>query len=280
MVKTKVGIVGYGFVGMATKEGLKDCETFLVDPKLSTTIQDLTDFNPKIVFVCVPTPMSDSGSIDSKILEETCQELSKKLPKTLIIVKSTVIPDIISKIVSGNSRIILNPEFLREKTACEDFINSKLIIFGGNQNACMEAKAFYKKNTLCKTKDYQFTTIEGASFIKYAINTFLSTKVIFFNELFNLMKKTHPQINWDDLKRIIQLDERIGNSHMDVPGHDGKFGYGGACFPKDTKAFLKYSEENNSVLKLLERVIEINNKIRSSYSDLDEREREQNVKFL
>ena len=280
MAKNKVGIVGYGFVGKATKDGLKNCDTFLVDPKLSTTINDLVLFNPKIVFICVPTPMSDNGSIDASILESTCQELSKKIPNALLIVKSTVIPNIIARIASENSKIILNPEFLREKTASEDFINSKLIIFGGDQKACENAKVFYEQNTYCKCKDYQFTTVEGASFIKYAINTFLASKVIFFNEFFNLIRKTNPEIEWDDLKKIIQLDERIGNSHMDVPGHDGRFGYGGACFPKDTKALLKYSEENNITLNLLERVIEINNKIRSSYTDLDEREKEQNVKFL
>ena len=80
MAKNKVGIVGYGFVGKATKDGLKNCDTFLVDPKLSTTINDLVLFNPKIVFICVPTPMSDNGSIDASILESTCQELSKKIP--------------------------------------------------------------------------------------------------------------------------------------------------------------------------------------------------------
>ena len=135
MAKNKVGIVGYGFVGKATKDGLKNCDTFLVDPKLSTTINDLVLFNPKIVFICVPTPMSDNGSIDASILESTCQELSKKIPNALLIVKSTVIPNIIARIASENSKIILNPEFLREKTASEDFINSKLIIFGGDQKA-------------------------------------------------------------------------------------------------------------------------------------------------
>ena len=72
---------------------------------------------------------------------------------------------------------------------------------------------------LTVSKDYQFTTVEGASFIKYAINTFLASKVIFFNEFFNLIRKTNPEIEWDDLKKIIQLDERIGNSHMDVPSY-------------------------------------------------------------
>ena len=78
---------------------------------------------------------------------------------------------------------------------------------------------------------------------------------------------------------MVNSDERIGNSHMDVPGHDGKLGFGGACFPKDTAALLSFSKDINKEFSLLKEVIRINNNIRMQYNEIDEREREQGVNY-
>ena len=77
----------------------------------------------------------------------------------------------------------------------------------------------------------------------------------------------------------MQNDKRIGNSHMQVPGPDGKLGFGGPCFPKDTKALLQYSKDIGEPLKLLEKCISLNNNIRSQYNSLSKREAEQNINF-
>ena len=87
------------------------------------------------------------------------------------------------------------------------------------------------------------------------------------------------QSDWAELIEILKLDSRIGDSHMDVPGPDGRKGFGGACFPKDTSAFLNYSLENNSQLSILEAAIKKNNTVRKQYDQLSKREKDQNVNF-
>jgi UDPglucose 6-dehydrogenase len=103
--------------------------------------------------------------------------------------------------------------------------------------------------------------------------------VIFFNELFEVFSNSGSKDNWENFIKIMQNDKRIGNSHMQVPGPDGKLGFGGPCFPKDTKALLQYSNDIGEPLKLLEKCISLNNNIRSQYNSLSKREVEQNINF-
>ena len=130
----KIGIVGHGFVGQATDWGFnKKTSKFIVDPKNGTNIDQLAEFDPELIFVCVPTPMGENGIQDSSIIEAVVQELSAKCQESIIVIKSTVLPSILEKIKKKNTKIIYNPEFLREKHASEDFINSNLIVFGGKK---------------------------------------------------------------------------------------------------------------------------------------------------
>ena len=231
--KLKIGIVGHGFVGKATDQGFnKDVEKFLVDPKLKTNIDQLAKFDPSFIFICVPTPMGDDGTQDSSIIENVVKELNNKCGNAIKIVKSTVLPSILEKLVIYDKKIIYNPEFLREKHANEDFINSKMLIFGGDKRISQKVSEIYLNNSKCKTTEHIFTDLKSASLIKYSINTFLASKVIFFNEIFALYEKLDVDDSWKDVISIIAKDPRIGASHMDVPGHDGKMGFGGACFPK------------------------------------------------
>ena len=94
-----------------------------------------------------------------------------------------------------------------------------------------------------------------ASLVKYTINSFLATKVIFFNEIFNLFNQINSNESWDIFTSIISKDERIGDSHMMVPGHDGRFGFGGACFPKDTSALISYADSLDVDLSLIKDAI-------------------------
>ncbi len=278
--KLKLGIVGHGFVGKATDWGFnKRVEKFIVDPLLNTTIKDLEKFNPDMVFICVPTPMSDDGSQDYSIIDSVVKELSIHTPNAIKIVKSTVLPSILDQIVSIDPCLIYNPEFLREKHARNDFLNSDMIIFGGNRNISSKVSKAYLNHSRCKTKEHIFTDLKTASLIKYSINTFLATKVIFFNEIYSIFKKINVTDSWESVVNVISRDQRIGESHMAVPGHDGRKGFGGACFPKDSLALAKYAELLETELNLLKSVIKINNKIRSQYTKLDTREFEQNVTF-
>ena len=278
--KLRLGIVGHGFVGKATDWGFnRRVEKFIVDPLQHTTIKDLKDFNPEIVFICVPTPMSDDGSQDSSIIEKVMHELCLYCPDAIKVVKSTVLPSILEILKSMDENIIYNPEFLREKHANEDFVNSEIIIFGGNRNISSKVSNAYLKHSKCMTTEHIFTDLKTASLIKYCINTFLASKVIFFNEIFSLFEKLDVGDTWETIINVLSRDKRIGNSHMSVPGHDGRKGFGGACFPKDSLALVKYAKDQEVDLSLLKTVIKINNKIRSEYKDLDSRESEQNVSY-
>ena len=274
-----VSIIGNGFVGKAVKNGLINVETYIVDPKLETKIEELEVFKPEIIFICVPTPMGKDGSQDIGIAIEVIEKIKHLSFQPLIVMKSSVIPSKIYDMTSIIDRFVYNPEFLREKYANEDFINSKLILFGGKSEDCEDLAKFYDNHTKCITRNYQITDAISASLCKYTINSYLATKVIFFNQIKDIFDKSETNEKWNNFIKFVSMDTRIGNSHMDVPGHDGRRGFGGACFPKDTNALLSYSQELEKELKLLKKVIKINNLIRDEYNDLTEREKEQKVTF-
>lgn len=276
----KLAIVGHGFVGKATDWAFnKRVEKFIVDPNLKTTVLDLKKFDPPIVFICVPTPMAEDGSQDASIIKGIVEELVINCPNAIKVVKSTVLPSILDELQSMDSKLIYNPEFLREKHANSDFVNSEMIIFGGDRNASTIVSKAYLNHSRCKTKEHVFTDLKTASFIKYSINTFLASKVIFFNELNDIFSKLGVSDSWDSVINVISRDTRIGKSHMEVPGHDGRKGFGGACFPKDSLAFIKYAQNEGVDLNSLITTVKINNKIRSKYKKLDSRETKQNITF-
>ena len=185
-----VGIVGYGFVGKALENGINDSvSTLKIDPKLNTSIKDLVPFQPNIIFICVPTPLCEDLSLDASIVHSVIDEILEHNIDSLIVLKSTILPNHLEKISQRVARFIYNPEFLREKHATEDFLNSNLIVFGGEQKDIDEIKDFYIGRTKCTCKTYVETDLVTASLIKYTINSYLATKVSFFNELKNIFVK-------------------------------------------------------------------------------------------
>lgn len=277
----RVGIIGYGFVGKALKSGLNSsAEVSIIDPKLKTSEIDLLPFNPEIIFVCVPTPMGDDGTQDISILNEVIDKLKKLNFNCPLILKSTILPNALEQMNLEIPNLVYNPEFLREKHANEDFINPNMIVIGSkNNNAIKFLENFYKKYTNCKCKNYIKTDLTTASLIKFTINSFLATKVSFFNELNSVFSETNSSESWDNFIKFLSYDKRIGNSHMSVPGHDGRLGFGGACLPKDSLAFAKFAELNNSKLNVLKTAISVNNSIRQQYNS-DQRESDQNINFF
>jgi nucleotide sugar dehydrogenase len=271
----KIGIVGCGFVGNAVNYGFStNVEKFLVDPKLGTTLFDLKSFDPEFIFICVPTPMNKDGGQDSTIIEKVLLEINNTFENVVVIVKSTVLPNTILNFSKITKHLVYNPEFLREKTANEDFISSNSLILGGNDDDLVNVISLYKNYSDCNIEDVYKTDVVSASLVKYAINTFLASKVIFFNQLHSIYKNLIPTEDWDNFIKIVSSDDRIGNSHMNVPGHDGELGFGGTCFPKDTLALLKLSNSLNNEFSLLKEVIKINNGIKGRYENLEKREEE------
>ena len=275
-----VSIIGHGFVGKALELGINDnVEKLLIDPIYNNNISDINNFNPNIIFICVPTPMKDNGDQDWKILNNVLMELKNNGMESNIVLKSTVLPSGIQNIENSFPEIVYNPEFLTEKNSVNDFINTDQIILGGMEDNTNKISLFYKNHTKCITNNYIFTDLISASLIKYAINCFLASKVIFFNELNQLFVNSDTNEKWENFLDIVSSDSRIGNSHMQVPGPDGRYGFGGACFPKDAEAFYKYSVLKKSPLNLLKKVIDLNKDIRNSYNNLTKREIDQNINF-
>lgn len=282
--KLKIGIVGHGFVGQAVDYAFthKDVMKFYVDPKYETgedrgTIDDLIDWGPHFCFVCAPTPMSEDGFVDASIVEDAVLKLFEHT-EGAVIIKSTITPDVIDRL--GNSlydedvkRLVYNPEFLTESNAKEQFVNAPYHILGGHPEATTDIEQVYRMFSLCGAEKYHHMSAPEASFVKYGVNSFLATKVTFFNQLYDAVNKFG--CNWPGVAVGISADPRIGSGHTKVPGYDGKRGFGGACFPKDLKAFNLFDPES---LTILAEVGKINNNYRKVY-DLDEREKANNISF-
>jgi len=268
-------IVGHGFVGKAVDYAFNSdmVNKYIVDPKIGTSIEDSECVNADVAFVCLPTPMGKNGEIDSSILVDVVNYL-KANTSSLIIVKSTVTPDIISKLGGGDlgHRVVYNPEFLREATAVADIITPSMHIFGGTREYTERAEQFFNDYSLCKSAPVYHMSMKDASFVKYGINSFLASKVLWFNQFYDVIKANGG--NYGQIARAIATDERIGYSHIMVPGPDGKRGFGGACFPKDTSALLDFAKD----FSILEEVIKQNNEYRKKY-EKDDREKEQNISY-
>lgn len=278
-----LGIVGHGYVGSAVESSFgEQFERFIVDPKIGTNIDQLIEAQPHITFVCLPTPMSDSGRINATHVEDAVLKLMSRT-RSAVILKSTVTPDIIERIIRSFNhqedyhRFVYVPEFLKENSSVEDYLNPEFIIIGGMESSMSELLAIYDKSThivLPKNNVYMMNPVE-ASFVKYGINTFLALKVTFFNQLFDVMTTdaggaVDPWV----VNKALLADKRLGNSHWRVPGPDGRRGFGGSCFPKDLSAFINYT----SKMTLLNEAKEVNDVYRSEY-ELSEREEEQNVNY-
>ena len=212
-------------------------------------------------------------------VKEVINEIILIKLNTLVVLKSTVLPNHIQEIESIIPNFVYNPEFLREKHADRDFIDSNLIIFGGKSESSKLLANVYENYTKCLCKDYVYTDATSASLMKYTINSFLATKVSFFNEINQLYKISGAKDSWEQFIEAISKDERIGNSHMQVPGHDGRFGFGGACLPKDSSAFSIYADSKNKKLNVLKSAINTNNNIRASYNNSTKREQEHNIQY-
>lgn len=272
--KINMAIIGFGFVGKAVDYGFNNpnCVKYIIDPLHNTSVEDLRDKQIDVTFVCVPTPMGIDGKIDSSIIEDCVNYLLFNV-SGLVVIKSTVTPDIITMF---GEDIIYNPEFLTEKAANEDFVNPILHVFGGKYENTKKLEYIYEEYSSCKQCPVFHMSLEDASLVKYGINSFLATKVLWFNQFYDIVEKVGG--NYGKIVSAIGTDKRVGTSHTTVPGFDGKRGFSGSCFPKDTFAFMKYAEKNNADFTVLKEVIRQNQNYRLNY-DLSPREIQQNIRF-
>lgn len=269
----KITIIGHGFVGKAIDYAFQyNVQKQIIDPKIGVNLSDVT-LNSDVTFVCVPTPMHENGQCDISIISEVIKQI-KQRRSGLIVIKSTVPPDKIENLFRGTaiSRMVYNPEFLTERNANEDILNPSMHIFGGDNNATERLEKIYNEYSICKPCQVFHVSATDASFIKYGINTFLATKLIWFNELYDTVNDFGG--NFGKIANAVGSDPRIGHSHTRVPGFDNRRGFGGACFPKDVSAFVNFTDH----MPILEYVMNKNNNYRSAYEKND-REVEQNVNY-
>ena len=297
----KIGIIGLGFVGLSLTSVLssKDFDVVGIDideEKCKKISNGITPFfepdlekmlknglkkklkitnnfsiiqNCDVIFVTVGTPQNKNGSINLSIIKKAVSTIGENLlinkKKPIILIKSTVIPGTMKKIIlpilekKSNKKdgkdfgLISNPEFLQESSAIRDTKFPHAVVLGGNQTEFMKKanKLFMK---LHPNTPIIITNHQTAEIIKYANNSFLATKISFINQLSNICQKI-PGANIDDIGKTIGLDPRIGKLFLNAGP-----GYGGSCLPKDMKALINFAKASGINPTLLNAVEEVNTK--------------------
>ena len=206
-----------------------------------------------VVFLCLPTPQGDDGSADLSYIEAVAKQIGKHLsPGTVIVNKSTVPVGSSTQVAEWLNRddvfVVSNPEFLRQGTALHDFLHPNRIVVGGNNFEAVEKVA-----SLYASVDAPILRMNAASAesLKYAANSFLATKLTFVNAIADICELVGADIF--DVVEGLGMDPRIGSEFLN-PGP----GWGGSCFPKDTRALVKIAEGNGYDFALLRGVIQTN----------------------
>ncbi|MBU0598625.1 UDP-glucose/GDP-mannose dehydrogenase family protein [Patescibacteria group bacterium] len=289
-----IGIIGVGWVGLITAASLADLgnkvRCFDVDSKRMNNLQkgswlpfyephlkQLVDKNLKagrlsfyinlehvvensqVIFICVGTPSRKNGSVDLSYIKNACQDIAKYTNESKIIVIKSTVPtgtaEIVSKIFKryykGQTDIVSNPEFLQEGRAVESFLKADRIVIG-YPGLCKPATKKIMKDIYSPLKVSIFeTNNRTAEMSKYASNVFLATEISFINNIANLCDETGADVKI--ISDIMKADKRIGYKAFLNAGA----GYGGLCFPKDMRGFIRAYERNGydpTFLKMVEKI--------------------------
>ncbi|MED1511492.1 UDP-glucose/GDP-mannose dehydrogenase family protein [Bacillus proteolyticus] len=292
--KMKITIIGTGYVGLITGIGLaklghsvtcfdinsekieriKQGELPIYECGLNELINEeyenshltftasrLTAFNDvEFIFIAVGTPSLLDGTADLTYIRSACDDIGTYVNNDIIVVTKSTVPvgtndamrEWIEEKLQGRHElhIVSNPEFLREGSGIYDFFHGDRIVIGAcSEEAARKVENLYSKLSL---KTY-ITDIRSAEMIKYASNAFLATKISFINEISNICEQVGADIL--DVSTGMGMDKRIGASFLNAG-----IGYGGSCFPKDTKALVQIAGNVSHDFRLLKAVIEVNNK--------------------
>ncbi|MDP2703732.1 MAG: hypothetical protein Q8P01_00670 [bacterium] len=258
--KIKIGIIGLGYVGTPIQKWLRGQghEVFSYDKfKKEGSIEDMQ--KAEIIFVVVPTPFHEDGrGYDDSAVKESLENIEDG---KIIIIKSTIVPGSTRKYQEAypEKTIFYNPEFLRAKTAEEDYLHPNIQVVGyANEKGKEIAPRILE--LLPKAKFQSVITSTEAEVLKYWLNSYLATRVIFANEMYDLCEAL-GDANYDTVKECVAHDPRIGASHWDVNA-DGYRGFGGACFPKDVQALLQKAKELGVRLDVIRQAHEANKRYR------------------
>jgi UDPglucose 6-dehydrogenase len=290
-----IAVIGTGYVGLVTGacfaefgvevtcvdvdekkiEGLKNNIMPIYEPGLDTIVEKnfkagrlhfTTDIKSAVeqalvVFLAVGTPPMEDGSPDMSYYQQAAKDIAEAMNGYKVLVTKSTVPVGTGKwlrefvaenqITKTNFGVASNPEFLREGAAIDDFMRPDRVVVGSNEpDAIAIMKDLYRPLYLIETP-VVITSLEAAELIKYAANAFLATKITFINEIANLCDAIGCDVH--DVARGMGMDNRIGRKFL----HPGP-GYGGSCFPKDTRAFTKVGDKYGVETSVVDAVIEAN----------------------
>ena len=265
----KIGVIGNGFVGKATS--VLECKFvsviyYDINPDFckpeGTQLKDICTCD--LIFISVPTPMNKDGSCYLNIVKSVVNDIKQyvSLDDKIVVIRSTVPVG-----TSTDLNCYFMPEFLTEKRYLEDFKNNPDWIFGvkGNEQDYYFKDMISKLFNLCydekciSSNNLHFVSTSEAEMIKLFRNNFLATKISFCNEIYQFCNVKN--INYENVRKLAVLDPRIGPSHTNVPGHDGKLGFGGTCFPKDIQSLIYQMKELNMESYILSSTINRNENV-------------------
>lgn len=248
-----LGIIGFGIVGQAVAYGFSNYEINTYDKYQSTETLPAVVKNSEFIFICLPTPIrSDESGIDLSIIEDNIKEVVKYTNDTdkIIVIKSTVIPGTTAALAARypKSHFCFNPEFLREASFLQDFVNADRTVIGASNDVIFRRLSALYQSIMPSTPIYG-TDPTSAEMVKYMNNCFLATKVIFANEMYDICQALG--IKYEEVKKMVIADKRIEDTHLDVTTTRG---FGLKCFPKDLlaiRALAKSRKVDTSILDIV-----------------------------
>ncbi len=293
----KIAVIGTGYVGLVLGTCLAELgnEIFCVDvdsekianlnkgiiPIYEPGLEELVKRNARerrlffttdikkaiedstVIFIAVGTPQSSSGAADLSAVKAVAAEIGKYMNNYKVVVNKSTVPvgtaDLVKRIIKENQAkaiefdVVSNPEFQREGTAVRDFMVPDRVVIGADSEKAKEIMISIYKAIARTDRPIVITDPRSAELIKYASNAMLSTRISFMNELSHLCEKTGADIK--EVARGMGLDNRIGPRFLQAG-----VGYGGSCFPKDTRALISMLKENSCEPRILEAVDYVNEK--------------------
>ena len=251
----KICTIGVGMVGSQVASWFKDCLTYDTDPKKqSNTWEECSQAD--CFFVCVPSPYKEGEEYDLTILENAIDRIPDG---KIVVIKSTVSPGTTDYFQSKypNKTFLFNPEFLTELSAKEDFIHPDSQILGVPHQGYEIASQIMLM--LPPAPVMRIISPIDAEWVKKIRNAYYSTKVVFFNQIFDIVQKTETA-DYETIRSILVEDPRIGNSHSFV-FHKGYRGFSGPCLPKDFYSLMDFANKVGAKSELLEVIKKINKEL-------------------
>lgn len=218
-----------------------------------------------VIFIAVGTPQAEDGSADMRYVEAVTKDIAKYMNEYKVVVNKSTVPvgagKWIKKLIQENQAkpmhfsVASNPEFLREGSAIEDFVRPNRVVIGTEDpEAAAIMRDLYKPLFLIETP-IVMTDLASAELTKYAANAFLATKISFINEVATICERVGADVH--DVARGMGLDQRIGTKFL----HAGP-GYGGSCFPKDTRALLNIAKKSDYHFQIVDAAVKVNDEQR------------------